>query len=202
MWVRSILAVLAVAVLSGCGVDAPDHNAPGVKPTAHVLGEMRASPFPVYWLGQSFHGLALSSVEITNDQASANYGAYSCDSGCGFPLTVVSSVRGRGVFPRKHIRPADWPQVCFAPAQGALLMGCDGETGYDLLTGRSDIQFQIAAPGIDSSDVVRSLRPTSRVAAPGSRYEPPERMNCATYASLPKWFSSKVPPSLRPVRCR
>jgi hypothetical protein len=83
------IAALCTLALAGCG------NAVQDKPVPHnILESMLVAPYPVYWLGGSFKGLAIT--EGTHDPSGAfsiQYG--NCLEGgqgtCVPPLRVVSS---------------------------------------------------------------------------------------------------------------
>jgi hypothetical protein len=88
--VRACACALALALaLAGCG------DTLQARPVPHTtLEAMLAAPYPVYWLGRSFRGLALS--EATHDPSGAfaiQYGP--CKQGgqgtCLPPLRVVTS---------------------------------------------------------------------------------------------------------------
>jgi hypothetical protein len=79
----------AVLALGGCGDTVQD------RPIPHsTLETLLVAPFPVYWLGRSFHGLAIT--DVTHDPSGAftlQYG--DCKQGgqgtCVPPLRVISS---------------------------------------------------------------------------------------------------------------
>jgi hypothetical protein len=83
------LAALCVLALGACGDTVQQ------RPISHsILEGLIVAPYPVYWLGASFHGMALT--EATRDPS----GAYSVEYGnclqggqgtCVAPLRVVSS---------------------------------------------------------------------------------------------------------------
>lgn len=91
--VRSLAALslvtLCALALSACGNTLQD------QPIPHNLLEgMIAAPFPVYWLGGSFEGMAVS--EVAQDPSGAYSVAYgNClaggEGGCVPPLRVVTS---------------------------------------------------------------------------------------------------------------
>lgn len=82
------LAALALA-LSGCG------SAAKLSPVSHnALEEMLVNPFPVYWVGGSFHALQISETfHDTSGAYSIQYGG--CLEGgqgtCVAPLRIVTS---------------------------------------------------------------------------------------------------------------
>jgi hypothetical protein len=84
-----LLALLAAAALSGCGDTLQD------KPIAHnILESMIVAPHPVYWLGASFRGLAVTdAVHDPSGAFTVQYG--DCLEGgqatCVPPLRVVTS---------------------------------------------------------------------------------------------------------------
>ncbi|HEX3519486.1 MAG TPA: hypothetical protein VHT29_10685 [Solirubrobacteraceae bacterium] len=84
-----VLAGLCAAMISACS------NTVQQQPVSHsLLEDLIVSPFPVYWLGGSFHGLSIS--EATHDYSGAFSVVYgNCLQGgegaCVPPLRVVSS---------------------------------------------------------------------------------------------------------------
>jgi hypothetical protein len=101
-------AVLALA-LAGCGDTLQD------QPISHsALETLIAAPYPVYWLGHAFRGLAITEASRDPSGAfSVQYG--DCKQGgqgtCVAPLRVVTS-------PDNSFRPAG-----SAPARAALIRG-------------------------------------------------------------------------------
>jgi len=83
------LAALCAAALGGCG------DTLQVQPIPHnILEGLIVSPHPVYWLGASFHGLAVTdAVHDPSGAFSVQYG--NCleggQSSCVPPLRVVTS---------------------------------------------------------------------------------------------------------------
>src|SRR5271169_1577263 len=84
-------ALTAVCALSLCACAGTLQD----RPIPHnILEGLVAAPFPVYWLGRSFHGMAIS--EATHDPSasfSVQYG--NCleggEGGCVPPVRVVTS---------------------------------------------------------------------------------------------------------------
>jgi hypothetical protein len=84
-----VLALALSAALAGCGGVVERHQV-----SHSTLENMLVNPFPVYWLGGSFHGLTIS--EVFHDPS----GAYSVQYGtclqggqgtCAPPLRIVTS---------------------------------------------------------------------------------------------------------------
>ena len=106
---RSLAAGLLALLLSGCGDTLQD------RPISHnTLEALLAAPYPVYWLGHAFHGLAIT--EASHDPSGAFSVQYGdCKQGgqgtCVAPLRVVTS-------PDNSFRPAG-----SAPARSAVVRG-------------------------------------------------------------------------------
>jgi hypothetical protein len=87
--VPAALACSATLALAGCG------TASEQRPVSHsALEEMLVNPFPVYWVGGTFHGLSISETfHDTSGAYSLQYGA--CVEGsqvaCVAPLRIVTS---------------------------------------------------------------------------------------------------------------
>ena len=106
---RSLAAGLLALLLPGCGDTLQD------RPISHnTLEALLAAPYPVYWLGHAFHGLAIT--EASHDPSGAFSVQYGdCKQGgqgtCVAPLRVVTS-------PDNSFRPAG-----SAPARSAVVRG-------------------------------------------------------------------------------
>jgi hypothetical protein len=139
------LGVWSAALLSGCTVGPADDQDAEPKPTARSVQQLRSARFPVYWLGTSYRGMKLTSTRLLGDRAVVRYGAPACDpgSGCVYPLSVFSGLRTEDTFPRRDDTRNSFGRPCFKHVRGAILMGCDGDGEYELLTGKGDIGFQI-----------------------------------------------------------
>lgn len=195
----SAAAVLSTLAFLGCGGDS---EPPITKPTAAALQQLHAAPFPVYWLGTKYRGVALTSVEIADNRAAFHYGWRDCgapgssEAGCDYQLTVYNLPTQRHLFPAKNDTPATAGPACFKHIRRALLMGCPGFGESVLLTDRG----QVALDGQDDQRMATRLRPMS-VKAQADPFAPPVRIPCAQFRGLPQWFAAKVPASMRPAHC-
>lgn len=196
-----VLIACAALVSGGCGTASTDagNGKRDPAPTAATLRKMRAASYPVYWLGYSFRGKKLTSLAVDLLAASAEYGPPSCDSGCSYPISIVSRSLSLEVFPSANDEPATWGPVCFERMRDAMLMGCPGEGEYDLLTGGSDIGIEISGDQPSARAIVASLTPLNRVSS--HRLPPPDRLSCQDLAGFPRWFRTKLPRSLAPQSC-
>ncbi len=83
------LAALCALALGACANTLQD------RPIPHnILEGLIVAPFPVYWLGGSFHGLAVSEASHDpSDSFSVQYGdcLQGGEGGCVTPLRVVTS---------------------------------------------------------------------------------------------------------------
>ena len=159
---RSLIAVLAVpslaVVLSGCG------DAIQAQPLdEHDLAHAAAEPgFPVYWLGRSFEGLAISRFD--RDPGGAYEAAYgNClvggQSTCETPLMVVTSpdnsfIPGGVRRPRTIIR-------------GRIALMSNGGRTLQLATGSVVISIFAQTPAL--AHMAGSLmNPVNQPGAPGA----------------------------------
>jgi len=201
------MAAVVLTAAAGCGDIGPgplnDEGVPDPTPTAKVLHEMRTASFPVYWLGPRYLRMKLSSTSIDRTTAEVEYGRPACDSGCSYDLTLdgVPTPRRRDAFPLPDTPRSQWEPVCFRHVRGAVLMGCDDEGDYDLLTGASEISFSLDPSRGRGPDLVRALLPMNPAAATARHFPPPARLSCDEFESFPRWFARKVPRSMRPRTC-
>ena len=110
--VRSLAVGTLALLLAGCGDTLQD------RPISHNTLEMLiAAPYPVYWMGHAFHGLAIT--EASHDPSGAYSVQYGdCQQGgqgtCVPPLRVITS-------PDNSFRPAGSAQ-----ARTVLIRGAPG----------------------------------------------------------------------------
>jgi hypothetical protein len=202
-WLGALSLAVAAGLVGGCyeTVSGPPPE-PEPRPTAAVLREMRAAPYPVYWLGPRFRGRELTAARVVASGAIARYGRPVCGSeSCGYAISVISGPRGRDSFPQRGELRSHWGQICFRSLRGALLMMCPGNGEWELFTGQSDISITIDYRRPDELDVVHGLVPMNAAASSRRLLPPPRRLSCDEYDGLADWFVAKLPRVLRPERC-
>ena len=140
---RALAVGLLALLLAGCGDTLQD------RPISHnTLETLFAAPYPVYWLGHAFHGLAITEASRDPSGAfSVQYG--DCQQGgqgtCVAPLRVVTS-------PDNSFRPAG-----SAPRRAAVIRGAPASLA---LRGRA---IAIATAGVVVS--IYALEPKLAAAA-------------------------------------
>ncbi len=201
---RAVLLAVCALVASGCS---PVQHVVKAKPdpqaTVADVRELRAAPFPIYWLGSTYKGRRLTAANLYENAAVLRYGQPNCNSTrCEYPVSVFTERIWHDVLPRPD-DPREPPQApCFANVRGALLMGCRQTANFALYTGKTDVELAIFAIKLHARDVVRALRPLT-VAGVRGPFPPPTRtITCARMKTLPEWFARRVPAVLRPRGCR
>ena len=185
------LAALAILLLcsfalGACGDTLQD------KPISHnTLESLIVSPFPVYWLGGSFHGLAIT--EASDDPSggvSFQYG--DCLEGgqgtCVAPLRVVTS-------PDNSFLPGG-----SAPGHEAQIRGVAAlvaEAGRTIVIATGPVVVDIYATDASlARAAARTVAPINQPAALGGQL--PARLPDSGYGATP--LSTQEPTPLRPVR--
>lgn len=178
------LAVCAVALCS-CGNTLQD------KPIPHnILESLIAAPFPVYWLGGSFEGMAVS--EAARDPG----GAYSLRYGdclrggegtCVTAIEVVTS-------PDNSFLPGGSATTRRARIRGiAALLARGGRT---IVLATSGVVVDVYATSARSAAAAaRTVVPINEVGSPGGALAPALPNTGFGEAPLP----SQLPPPLRPL---
>jgi hypothetical protein len=182
----ALLAVVCAAALGGCGDTLQD------KPIPHnTLESLLVNPYPVYWLGGSFHGLAVT--EASNDPCGGfgvQYG--DCLEGgqgtCVAPLRVVTSA-DNSFMPGES-----------APGHRTLIRGVPAlvaEAGKTIVIGTGPVVVDIYAR--DSGLARAAARTVVPINEPGAPYAPlPAPRPDTGYGSTP--LPSQEPTPLRPLR--
>jgi hypothetical protein len=182
----AVLAVLCALTLSACGDTLQDQPIPH-----NTLETLLVAPYPVYWLGRSFHGLAIT--EAGHDPGGASSVQYGdCVQGgqstCVAPLRVVTS-----------------PDNSFVPAGSAaqrsgLVRGVSGVVAQDghtivLATGGVVVGIYADSPSLAAA-AAQTIVPINEAGAPGAQL--PARLPDTGYGSTP--LPSQVPSPLRALR--
>jgi hypothetical protein len=181
-----VLAVGALA-LGGCGDTLQD------RPIPHnTLETLLVAPYPVYWLGRSFHGMEIT--EATHDPGGAFTVQYGdCVEGgqstCVPPLRVVTSPDNSFV--------AGGP----TPARTAQLRGVEaviarkGQT-IEIPTGGVVVGVYAADSARLAAAAAQTLVPINDLGTPGAQL--PARLPDTGFGSTP--LPSQVPSPLRALR--
>jgi hypothetical protein len=180
------LAGLCALALAGCGNTLQDQPIPH-----NTLEGLIVSPYPVYWLGASFRGLAIS--EATHDPGGAFSVQYGdCVEGgqatCLPALRVVSSPDNSflaiGTLAHTSTRVRGVPAVL---AQG-------GRT-IEIPTGEIIVSIHARTPAMAQA-AAQTLAPINRIGAPEAPLPP--RMPASAYASTP--LPAQIPSPPRQLR--
>jgi hypothetical protein len=178
------LAACAVALCS-CGSTLQD------RPIPHnILESLIAAPFPVYWLGGSFEGMAVSEATLDPGGAySLHYG--DCLRGgegtCVRAMEVVTS-RDNSFLPGGS-----------TPTRTAHIRGIDAllaRAGRTIVLPTSRVIVDIyATSSRAAAAAARTIVPINQVASPGAPLPPALPNSGFGEAPLP----SQLPPPLRPL---
>jgi hypothetical protein len=181
----SSLAALCALGLCGCG------NTLQVQPIPHnILEGLIVSPFPVYWLGRSFHGMEVT--EASHDPGGAysvQYGncAQGGEGSCLPPLRVVTSPDNSflpgGSIPSRKTRIRGVPAVL--TQSGSTIVLATGGVVVDVY----------ATNRLTAQAAARTMVPINEVGAPEATL--PSALPNSGFAETP--LPRQVPPPLRPL---
>lgn len=179
------LAALCALVLGACGNTLQD------RPIAHnILEGLVVAPFPVYWLGGSFHGMAIT--EATHDPS----GSYSLQYGdclqggqgtCVPPLRVVTS-------PDNSFLPGG-----STPTRPAQIRGASAalaQAGRTIVIPTAGVVVEIyATDARTAAAAARTIVPINAIGAPEAPL--PAALPNTGFGEMP--LPSQTPPPLRPL---
>jgi hypothetical protein len=177
-------AALCAGALGGCSDTLQDHPIPH-----NVLEGLVAAPFPVYWLGGSFEGMAVSeAVRDPSGAYSVQYG--NCLQGgqgsCVSPLRVVSS-------PDNSFLPGGE-----APARTVRVRGVDArvaQAGRTIVLATGGVVVDVyASDARTAAAAARTLVPIDAFGAPEAPL--PAALPDTGFGETP--LPSQVPAPLRP----
>ena len=177
------LATLCAVAIAGCGDTLQD------QPIPHNLLEgMVLSPFPVYWLGGSFGGMAIS--EAVHDPGGAFTVKYGdCLEGgqgaCIRPLLLVTS-------PDNSFLPKGSAPTHTTGIRGVAAVVTQGGRTIELVTGPVVVEIHAKDPGVATA-AARTMVPINAPGAPESQL--PASLPNTDYAAKP--LPGQVPPPLR-----
>jgi hypothetical protein len=178
-------ALLVVGALSfaACGNTLQD------RPIPHnTLETLLIAPYPVYWLGRSFQGMAIT--EAAHDPSGAFRVQYGdCVDGgqstCVPPVRIVTSPDN------SFVAGGDAPQRD-AQVRGVGAVVAEGGHTIEIPTAGVIVGVYAATPHLAAA-AARTLVPINRVGAPGARL--PARLPDTGFGSTP--LPSQVPSPLR-----
>ncbi len=179
------LATLCAVTLGACGDTLQD------QPIAHnILETVLVAPFPVYWLGGSFDGIAIT--EATRDPGGAfsiQYG--DCLEGgqgvCVPPVRVVTS-------PDNSFLPGGSTPRSSASVRGVTAIVALRGTTIEIPTGPVVVDIHAKDPRLASA-AAQSIVPINAIGSPGAPL--PARQPDTGFAATP--LPAQIPSSLRPL---
>ncbi len=181
-----LLAACAIVALAGCGDTLQNQPVPH-----NELEQLVVSPFPVYWLGGTFHGLELT--EASHDESGAftvQYG--NCLQGgqgtCVPPLRLVTS-------PDNGFLPGGEGRGRAAAVRGVSARVAERGRAIALATGPVVVSVYADSPSLARTAAL-ALVPINEPGAPGAPLPPPGADS--GYGSRP--LPGQEPQPLHPVR--
>jgi hypothetical protein len=179
------LAALCAPALSGCA------NTLQTGPIPHnTLEGLIVAPFPVFWLGRSFHGLALSeATHDPSDSFTVSYGncVQGGEGGCIPPLRMVTS-------PDNSFVPGG-----SAPARSERIRGVTAsisQQGKTVAIATAGVVVDIYA--LDAPVAEAAARTLVPINAAGSPEAPlPAALTNTGFGEMP--LPGQMPPPLRPL---
>jgi hypothetical protein len=180
------LAALCAAVFGGCGDTLQDQPIPH-----NLLESLIVAPPAVYWLGGSFHGLAVTdAVHDPSGAFTVQYG--DCLEGgqatCVPPLRVVTS-------PDNSFLPAGSATPPLAPLRGIQAVIARGGRTIEIPTGGVVVDIYAKDPGLAQA-AARTIVPINRIGAPEAPL--PARLPDTRFAETP--LPSQVPSPVHRLR--
>ena len=180
------LAVLCAVCLGACGDTLQDQPIPH-----NTLEGLLVAPYPVYWLGGSFQGKAIT--DVTHDPGGAfsiRYG--DCVQGgqgtCVPSLRVVTS-------PDNSFVPGEASSHQTAPVRGVTALVAQGGRTIEIPTAGVIVGIFAESPRLAAA-AARMIVPINEVGAPEARL--PGRLPDTGFAETP--LPSQVPAPLRSLR--
>lgn len=214
--VNKSLAVLAVTVLlavTGCSLGEKADPGTYPRPSVEVLDELRERHEPIYWLGHSFRGLALTGVETSEEGTVLAYGKPACrpadleyGSSCDYPVVITSGE----MRPNPFLPPAGRERVCIDHVQGAVLVRSCGSYSWATLysgayepgaSGGFAAHIQTDYRGdLDVLEVGRHLRTINgrmlikvkRIPDLAHQLPPPGPISCPSLRFIVRWWTRIV----------
>jgi hypothetical protein len=180
------LLVACALALSACGDTRQD------RPIPHnTLETLLVAPYPVYWLGRSFHGLAIT--EATHDPGGAFTVQYGdCVTGgqstCVPPLRVVTSPDN------SFVAGGEGVQRSVAVRGVSAVLAQSGRT-VEIATAGVVVSIYANTPSLAAA-AAQTTVPINEAGAPGDRLQ--ERRPDTGFGSTP--LPSQVPSPLRALR--
>lgn len=182
----AVLLALCTLALSACGDTLQDRPIPN-----NTLETLLVAPYPVYWLGRSFQGMAITEAGHDPGGAfSVQYG--DCVEGgqstCVPPLRVVTSpdnsfVAGGGARQRSRL------------VRGVSAIVAQGGNTIEIATAGVVVGVYAENPRLAAA-AVQTIVPINEAGAPGAQL--PARLPDTGFGSTP--LPSQVPSPLRALR--
>jgi hypothetical protein len=177
--------MLCAVAIGACGDTIQDQPIPH-----NILEGVLLAPFPVYWLGGSFQGMAITeAVHDPGGAFSIRYG--DCLEGgqgaCIRPLLVVTS-------PDNSFLPGGSARRRATRIRGVAGVLAQGGETIELPTGSVVVEIHAKDPRVAAA-AAQTMVPINRIGAPQARL--PARLPDTGFAEKP--LPAQVPPPLRPL---
>ena len=180
------LAALLAAALGGCASTVQD------RPIAHnILESLIVAPYPVYWLGGSFHGWAIT--EAARDPGGASTIQYGdCREGgqgvCVPPLRVVTS-------PDNSFLPKGSTPSAMSDIRGVRAVVAQAGRTIEIPTGQVVVDIYAQSPRV-AADAAQALVPINAIGSPRSQL--PAQLPDSGFAERP--LAVQMPSQLHALR--
>ncbi|HYM55170.1 MAG TPA: hypothetical protein VES97_07385 [Solirubrobacteraceae bacterium] len=181
-----LLAAVCAAALAGCGDTLQDQPIPH-----NLLENLIGAPDPVYWLGGSFQGLAVT--EATHDPSGAFSVQYGdCleggQSSCVPPLRVVST-------PDNSFLPTGSSSHAAIEVRGVAAVVASGGRAIEIPTGGVVVDIYARDPRLADA-AAQTIVPINGVGSPQAPL--PARLPDTGFGEAP--LPSQIPSPLRAIR--
>jgi hypothetical protein len=185
---RAVAVALALCALAlgACGDTLQDQPIPH-----NTLETLLVSPYPVYWLGRSFHGMAIT--EAGHDPGGAFTVQYG-DCVEGGQSTCVPALRVVTSPDNSFVAGGDPPQRS-SPVRGVSSVVAQGGRTIEIATAGVVVGIYADSPRLAAA-AAQTIVPINEAGAPGGRL--PARAPDTGFGSTP--LPSQVPSPLRALR--
>jgi hypothetical protein len=178
-------AVICAAALGACGDTVQDQPIPH-----NTLESLLLAPFPVYWLGGSFKGTAITeAVQDPSGAFRVQYGdcVQGGQSSCVPAVRVITS-------PDNSFIPGGTTPSEATRVRGVAAVVAQGSETVEIATGAVVVSIHAENPRLAAS-AAQTMVPINGIGAPGARL--PGRLPDTGFAEAP--LPAQTPPPLKPA---